>query len=372
MPNDTRSKGDHSAFAVHVARFRHWFAARTKKQKIAITAIAALLLLTLGVGIYLLLHPSKEPLPQRVVEIVKPKPAEPVIYRSPLTGLVVDEAVSKQPVTGVMIENSQAARPQAALIDAGIVFEAVAEGGITRYLTLFQDTSPDYIGPVRSVRPYYIQWAHGFDAAVAHVGGSGEALAMIRAAGQRDLDQFFNPDSYWRVSNRAAPHNMYSSVIKLRELQTSKGWGTSNFTSIERKEKEEPAAAVTARTIDFNISGPIYNSHYEYDAASNSYKRWLGGKPHTDDRSGQQISPKVVVGLVVPQGTNGIYTTYQTIGSGKVFIFQDGIVSQGTWEKSADTAQFIFKDSAGNPIKLNPGKTWFSVVGGEDRVRFAP
>lgn len=351
---------------------RHWFIKRTKKQKIAILSLIVILLAVIGAAIYLLTHPSTEPIQQRVVEIVKPKEKVPVVYKSTLTGLVVDEATSKNPVTAVMIENSQAARPQAALIDAGVVFEAVAEGGITRYLTLFQDTSPDYIGPVRSVRPYYIQWARGFDAAVAHVGGSSEALSMIRQAGQRDLDQFFNPGPYWRVSSRAAPHNMYSSIPKLRELQTSKGWGASAFTSLERKETQAASQTPTAKTIDFNISGPIYNSHYEYDVATNSYKRSIGGKPHLDDRSGQQISPKVVIGLVLKQGSNGIYTTYQTIGSGQVYIFQDGIVAEGTWEKTSDTSQFIFKDSAGNPIKLNAGKTWFSVVGSTDRVSFKP
>ncbi|HSD55547.1 MAG TPA: DUF3048 C-terminal domain-containing protein, partial [Candidatus Saccharimonadales bacterium] len=88
--------------------------------------------------------------------------------------------------------------------------------------------------------------------------------------------------------------------------------------------------------------------------------------------SNQQISAKVIVGLVMPQGKNGIYTTYNTIGSGKAFIFQDGIAVEGTWTKSDNKSQFTFKDANGAEIKLNPGKTWLTVVGGADRVTYRP
>lgn len=358
----------------HHHRLRQWLRSLSTKQRVLFIGLLVVFLAIIACTVYYFVFRKNTPVTQAYTtqKAVKKAIVAPVVYYSPLTGLPVDAVTAQNPITGVMIENSETARPQSGLIDAGVVFEAVAEGGITRFLMLFQDTSPDYIGPVRSVRPYYIKWANGFDAPIAHVGGSGDALAMIRAPGGKDLDQFFNPAPYWRISSRPAPHNMYSSIPQLRALQDKKGWSTSKFTGFERKAKEQPVATPTAKTIDFNISGPIYNSHYDYDAASNSYLRSEGGKPHTDEKSGHQIQAKVVIGLVMPQGNNGIYTTYETIGSGHVYVFQDGVVTEGTWEKTSNESQFVFKDTSGAVIKLNAGKTWLTVIGATSRVTFKP
>lgn len=306
-------------------------------------------------------------------EEVKETPPPPTTEPSKLTGVEVPLATNKLPITGIMIENSPDARPQAGLKDAGVVFEAVAEGGITRFLALFLEAQPDYIGPIRSVRPYYVQWARGFDAPIAHVGGSAEALAKIRGEGLPDLDQSFNAAYFQRVSNRYAPHNVYTSLAKLLELSTKKGYTSNSLTSLTRK-AEAPAAAPTAKSINLVISSPLYNVHYDYDPATNSYARSQAGAPHTDERSGQQIKPKVVVALALSKGiaADGIHTAYGTIGSGTVFIFQDGTVTQGTWTKASDKDQFRFTDAAGAPIGLNPGQTWFSVVSLVSSVTYTP
>lgn len=345
----------------------------SQKKRIIIVVAAVVLLLCGGFAVYHFFikdEPVKNTISKK--EPTKKQPPAPTTVASSLTGLQVAPEVNQNPVTAVMIENSPDARPQSGLNEAGVVFEAVAEGGITRFLTLWQDTQPENIGPVRSVRPYYVQWLAGFDAAVAHVGGSADALNLIKSQGIKDLDQFHNPGPYWRVSSKVAPHNMYSSIVKLRARQVEKGWNKSEFTGFARKAKEAPSAAPTARTIDFNISSPLYNSHYDYDAATNTYKRSEGGKAHTDANTSAQIDPKVVIGMVMPQGRNGIYTTYNTIGSGTAYVFQDGGVTEGTWTKSSLKSNFTFKDANGNEIKLNPGRTWLTVVGGTDRVNYTP
>src|SRR5262249_15833287 len=148
-------------------------------------------------------------------KVIAQKVTAPAVTLSTLSGLPVDPAVNQRPVTGVMIENSVQARPQSGLNQAGVVFEAIAEGGITRFLALYQDTTPDNVGPIRSARPYYEQWALGFDAGYAHVGGSPEALNDIKAWGVRDLDQFYNSGSYHRISSREAPHNVYTGITTL-------------------------------------------------------------------------------------------------------------------------------------------------------------
>jgi hypothetical protein len=346
---------------------------RTKKQWIITIAVALVVLGGGGVGAYALFHKAapapvaKKPTTNKVVA---PHVVQPT---STLTGLPIsDTSINDRPVTAVMIENSEFARPQSGIDQAGVVFEAVAEGGITRFLTLFQDQEPTYVGPVRSVRPYYIEWLMGFDAAVAHVGGSGEALQDLKDWGTKNLDQFYNPSAFHRIGSRVAPHNMYTSIPALRQIEANKGYGKANYTGFARK-SEAASKTPTATSIDFTLSSALYNPHYDYDAATNSYKRSEGGKPHmvvNESGAQSQLSPKVVVGLVMPKGNNGIYSTYGTIGSGTAYVFQDGTVTQATWHKTDRSSNFTFTDANGAAVKLNPGQTWLSALGSTSAVNY--
>lgn len=348
-----------------------WFKALSKKKKILVI-IALIVLLSGGsVGAWALLRNPKPVAKPAAVAPPAPPAPKPTTEPSRLTGVEVKPELNQRPVTAIMIENSPDARPQSGLKEAGVVFEAIAEGGITRFLTLFQEAQPDDIGPVRSVRPYYLDWLHGFDAAVAHVGGSSDGLAKIKAEGIKDLDQFSNPAPYRRISTRYAPHNMYTTMAGLDELSKSKGFTSSKFDSFPRK-KEQPLKPAQVTSIDFNISGYLYNPHYDYDAGSNTYKRSEGGKAHIDAKSGEQLAPKTVIGLVIPYGiaANGVNSQYDNIGSGKAYIFQDGFKTEGTWNKPNGAAQITFKAADGKAIELNAGQTWISIVGSADRVTF--
>lgn len=286
---------------------------------------------------------------------------------SPLTGVQVTPELSKRPVTAIMIENSLDARPQSGLAEAGIVFEAIAEGGITRFIALYQEDQPTYIGPVRSLRPYYLDWAIPFDASIAHVGGSPEALAQIRNDG-KDLDQFFNAGSYWRQNTRGAPHNVYTSFEHLNNLNQSKGYNSASFVPWVRKE-DKPLTVPIAKSIDMPISSPLFYAHFDYHAQSNNYGRSEGGAPHMStgsptDTTGKQISPRVVIVLVMPYGiaSDGQHSEYGTYGSGSAYVFQDGGVTPGTWHKADRNTQLSFKDANGELIKLNAGQTWVTMV----------
>lgn len=302
---------------------------------------------------------------------------KPTTVPSTLSGLPVDPSVNQRPVSGVMIENTTFARPQSGLGQASVVFEAVAEGGVTRFLALFQDTQPPNIGPVRSARPYYIQWAMGFDAGYAHVGGSPDGLADIKAWGVKDLDEFHNAGAYRRISSREAPHNMYTTTAALNQLEASKGYNTSNFMGFPRK-AEAPSKTPTARSISMTLSGPAYNNHYDYDAATNSYKRSEGGAPHIEANTNQQIAPKVVIAMVIPMGRGALdssgayYSNYATVGSGQVYVFQDGTVTTGQWSKSGNAAQITFTGADGQPIKLNPGQTWLTAITTPTNITYSP
>lgn len=343
-----------------------------KHKRTIVLLIIALAVLIIGGGasfaILRLYHPAVK---KTIVPVhPKPKPVVPVTVPSTLTGLMVDPSVNERPVTAVMIENSIDARPQSGLDQAGVVFEAIAEGGVTRFMALYQDSQPDYLGPVRSARPYYIQWLLGFDAAYAHVGGSADALSDITAWHVKDLNQFYNASAYHRISTRYAPHNVYTSIAELNQLEASKGFGKSSYTGFDRK-KEAPSKTPNATNIDIKFSGYYYDTHYDYDATTNTYKRSESGAPHMElhkDGSQVQIAPKVVVAMVVPRQNGALdasgayYSDYAAIGTGQIIVFQDGVVQTGTWSKASNTEQVKFTDANGQPLALNPGQTWIAAT----------
>ena len=340
----------------------NWFK-RHKKLSI-ILGIVLVLLVAGGTATALYFFTQKAPEPE-TAKVEKPTPPpEPPKYYSPLTGnLVKDEATTKQAVTGIMIENSPDARPQSGLKESGVVFEAIAEGGITRFLVVYQEHKPQLIGPVRSVRMYYVDWIAAFNASVAHIGGSAAALAEVRNGNYRDIDQFFNAGAYWRATDRYAPHNVYTSFERLDALNTQKGYVTSEFAGFTRKDST-PAVPPTATSIDVGISSFSYNSHYDYDAATNLYNRSQAGAPHLDREAGQ-ITPRVVIVMKITEQRvfeDGWREQMNTIGSGSATIFQDGTVQEVTWSKPSKTAQITFTDAEGKDVPLSRGQTWITAV----------
>ena len=344
-----------------------------KNKKILFGVIAILILVSLS-G-YFLLHKRPIKVVKPIQKIVSPVPTKPIsnLVPSNLSGLMVSPSLNNLPVTGVMIENSVFARPQSGLGSASVVFEALAEGGISRFLALFQDTSPNSVGPIRSARPYYVSWDLGFDAPYSHVGGSPEALADINSWNVKDLNQFYNGDYYQRITSRSAPHNVYTSIARLNQLEASDGFGKSVFTSWPRK-SDSPLKIPTAKTINLTLSSSDYNVSYAYNSAGNNYLRSEGGTPHIDANTNTQISPKVVIAIVVPWSleADGYHLSYQTIGTGTAYIFQDGGVTIGQWSKSSNNSQILFTDSSGQSIKLNAGQTWITAVGDTGSVAYTP
>ncbi|MBW3568664.1 DUF3048 domain-containing protein [Candidatus Parcubacteria bacterium] len=297
-----------------------------------------------------------------------PKTTEP----SKLTGVEVPIGTNKRPIVSIQMENSPDARPQAGLIDAGVVYEAIAEGGITRFNANYLEGRPGYIGPIRSVRPYYAALAAPFDPIFVHAGGSGAGLDKIRHLKLMDFDHSPNAGAFQRVRDRYAPHNLYSSMKAITDRSKQRGYKTSNTKSFVRKKKETPAKNIKAKSIDINISSPLYNVHYDYNKKSNSYNRVMGGKPHNDHKSGKRISPKVVIALSMKYSKQGIYSVYKYTGSGEMFVFQDGTVTKGTWKKKSDKEQFVFIGPDKKPLELTPGQTWITLVDRPGAVKYAP
>lgn len=377
-PTGKKGKGADTNAAQSDAGKAPWykrFVALVKQHpQISMGVAAAILVLIGGSVAFAMTRADKVDNAQLAKVAPKPKPAPPP-PTSPLTGLEVSADDAKRPVTGVMIENTVFARPQSGLKEAGVVYEAIAEAGITRFLALYQEAKPGNIGPVRSARPYYVDWAHSFDAGYGHVGGSPDALAKIKTDGVKDLDQFFNSAYYHRISSREAPHNMYTNMTDLDNANAKKGWTSSKFTSWPRK-KETPAtgAAITAKSIDLAISGPTYNAHYDYVPESNSYNRSEGGEAHMDAESKTQLSPKVVVALVIPYSleSDGYHSNYQLTGTGPMTVFQDGTATKGTWKRTDGASQYEFSDEQGHVLKLDAGQTWITAVANPGAITYKP
>ena len=339
----------------HWSTFLNWLS----KHRLAVAIIIGALVVS-GIFCGSLWALYNRPSPEESLFAIKPKKVEK--FYSPLTGVeVADESKTKQPVTGVMIENSPDARPQSGLKKAGVVYEAVAEGGITRFMALYQQDKPALIGPVRSLRLYYLNWATPYQASIAHVGGSGNALSEVRNGSNRDIDQFYNAESYWRAGDRYAPHNMYTSGEKLDQLNDSKGYKESLFESFARTDGK-PATEQNASRIAIDFSAPLYNTTYVYDSKTNTYARNLAGEPHIDREDGQ-ITPTVVVAIAVSAelrpGNDG-YEDIATTGSGTAYIFQGGSVIQATWQKDGATSPLQLKDAEGKAISLYRGQTWIA------------
>lgn len=341
---------------------RFWQWVKTHRTRSIIIA-GAVLITGAGAGAYFILS-QPGPVVENTHVTPKPKPVPPPIYYSPLTGeKVADEAATKQAVTAIMIENSPDARPQSGVKQAGIIYEAIAEGGITRFLTLHQQDKPQLIGPVRSLRMYYVDWLASYNASVAHIGGSAAALAEVRNGKYRDIDQFFNAGSYWRATDRYAPHNVYTSFEKLDALNKAKGYNESTFAGFPRTDGK-PTEAPNATSIKVNFSGPAFNTSYTYDKDNNRYNRFIAGAPHNDREDGQ-LTPTVVIALKVDMHRvleDGYREDIKAIGNGQAVIFQNGTVQEVNWNKPTRESQITFTNGEGKEVPLNRGQTWIAAI----------
>ncbi len=293
------------------------------------------------------------------------KPKTKPYYICPLDGVKVESETKWRPV-GVMVENLNSVRPQSGLDQACVVFEALAEGGITRFLAVFGHRESQEVGPVRSARTYYVALAKGLNALYAHCGGSTTAMAAIKKWEVTDLDQFRYAQAYWRMKGIPAPHNLYTSISGLREVAQKADFEIEgNPTGWPHKKDKPQSERPLGQEITIDFSSPAYRVDYSYDRNSNTYLRKNGGKPHTDRITGKQLTAKNIVVLFVPTSFapegSGLLDI-DIVGDGKSLIFQDGEVEQGNWQKYTADSPLEFLTEDGEEIKLNKGQTWVEIV----------
>ncbi len=330
-------------------------------------------------------------------------------FYSTLSGEEIsDESLNSSPTYCIQIPNGvDGARPQAGLNEAKIVFEAIAEAGITRFAAIFQNPTVSAIGPIRSLRIYYFDWDLPFDCTVVHAGGASDAISALNSSNLKNHDE--NVTYMWRSAKNGNLNrmwnNLFTSSEKLAKFSQDKSYLTSDVKSFPRLKPETAELArikeqvVHKLDIDEEADGntdelapkvtkinikignmPTFNPVYNYNVETNSYDRsYATGVKHevyncldkTNNITPEincgtpiQLSPKVVIAMMVREGkqSDNYHEDITTIGYGDAVIFQNGIAIEGSWEKSAKASQIIFRDKENNEIELVPGQTWITAV----------
>ncbi len=294
----------------------------------------------------------------------------PLTFTRRLDGVVVDTLAEADAVpVAVVIENMASTRPQSGLGKARVVYETLVEGGITRFLALFlPDAGIEKIGPVRSARHYFVDWAEEYGSPFVHAGGSPQGLSQIAHDQVPDVNGIGHAWQYfWRDRAVAAPHNLFTNSAQLQRAALEMHVPTqANFKAWAFVDgaPPNPGGRLTA-SVKIDLAGAAYDIRFDYDAATNTYGRFNGGQPHRDRGTDEQLHVEnVIVQFVKPPtslGANG-RIDLTTEGDGRVVIFRNGSVQEGTWKKSGRAERTQWLNHDGSVLALNRGATWIVVV----------
>lgn len=309
------------------------------------------------------------------------QPDENGKVHSYLSGKLVDESTGHTRPMGIMINNIINAMPQAGIAKADIIYEAPVEGDITRLLAIFEDyDSLDKIGPVRSCRDYFIDFAMEFDAFYTHFGQAVYAFDLLNsdmvnnisgleyqeAAGK--IDGYAGEDIFYRTDDRPAPHNAYTSAEGLQRALERKEYNTALDDDYEGHFK----FAADGETVIYPdgraeyIQPSLYSNrpYFEYDQETGQYRRFQYGEAQIDELTLEQLTvDNVIIQYceIQPYDDNG-YLNVNTNSGGEAILFTKGTFQNAVWVKDSDWGPARYYDYQGNEITVNQGKTWICIV----------
>jgi hypothetical protein len=297
------------------------------------------------------------------------KPVENKIL-APFTGEEVSKEIQSQIAFMAIIENSKDARPQSGLNEADIVYETMAEGGIPRFIAVFQKNSPKIIGPIRSARAYFVDISKEYNLPFAHCGYSEEARAMIEKENLMSLNEFTYGKGYWRDNTRKAPHNLYTSADKLRELTTSKGYvKPSNVKLSFNKAYWNNSSLLSAANVILNLNR-YYTTSYTFK--DGKYYKTMDGTAsnNREDKKNIAVTNIVIQNTNIKLQSDNQHLTINLIGQGDGYVISNGKAVKMKWSKKDINSQTILKDENDKEIFLNPGNTWWHIVDNSNKVEF--
>ena len=276
----------------------------------------------------------------------------------------------------VMIDNHNQAWPQAGLNKAYLVYEAIVEGGETRLMALFKGVTVDKIGPVRSSRHYFLDYAMENDAIYAHFGWSPQAQSDITKYSIDNINGITESEStFWRVKDKAAPHNAVTSTEALLKAAKSKGYKTTsdkksvlNYTTDEVNLEDGQGA--TSVTIPHST---LQTVKYEYDEQNQVYKRYARKKAQTDWDTGNSITTKNIIitfcdNYTLPDSEDKGRQGLKNTGTFDGYYITNGKTIKIKCIKEARNTQTKYQDLQGNEIKVNDGNTWINICPKDAKV----
>lgn len=290
-------------------------------------------------------------------------------FQNPLDGEAVNSREeSEVRVVGIMIDNHVDAWPQSGVSRAKIVYEAMVEGGITRYFAIFDSTQEvTEVGPVRSARLYFLDWIQEYgDGLYVHSGGSPQALAAIKPRKIFDANEFFWGQYFWRGQHHFAPHNLFISSKNWQAMLSKRSNSSSLFTADMAWKFDQDVGGSMASSSELSIIFSVgYEVAWKYDSGKKQYQRSINSK-NERDRDGSEVWARNIIVQVTSvedianddKGRQEI----KTVGSGEATILRKGEVVHGTWEKKSLSGRTRFYDANGQEIVLTPGNTWIEVV----------
>ena len=341
--------------------------ALTRRGKIVVSVTGALVLVTVG-GIALALTGHAPSALQRAVDNVTGQTHTPA-PTCPLTGKPAPGGkVPNRPVLAVKVENTPDAYPLAGLQNADVVYEELVEGGITRFMALYQCKDAARVGPVRSARTTDPKVLIQYDAhpLIAYSGGQLAVVHAVERAGLVSYDETTGGDAFWRDQERVEPHNLFVSTARLR----AKAAGRTAHAGPPRRLlpfDAHPPAGKHVSTVSMAFSSSV-TATWRWDGSSGRWQRMLDGAPMDLD-SGQPITATNVViqQVEVTEGNLvdvlGYHSPEVTLtGEGKAWILRDGVLIAGRWTRPVLGAVTKFVTKGGDVIPLAPGNTWIELV----------
>ncbi len=283
---------------------------------------------------------------------------------------MVPKSVSNRWPVAVMIDNHPSARPQSGLSQASVVYEALAEGGIPRFMAVFTQPNVKRIGPVRSVRPYFVRYAAEYRAGLAHAGGSPDGLNLLRSLRMPNIEGLKGKTAAFFYRNGGSGvHSLYTDTKLLtRALKNAK---YDKYVPYYKEWKFVDDPPVSARkkgkqSITINIGGGTsYQVRYVYDRSRNAYNRYTGGVPVVDRLTRKQVYAKNVVVLMVPKekvlDRKG-RLEIKTIGKGKAVLLKDGVATTIFWSKPTTYSRTVFTTKDKKEVEFNRGSVWITVL----------
>lgn len=290
-------------------------------------------------------------------------------YISIYTGENITKEDYKRVPFMTVIENIKAARPQSGLSQADIVFETMAEGGIPRFMALFQSKKSEVIGPIRSDRTYFNELAETFDLPFAHCGGNQVAINEIQNKRLMSLNEMANGSYYWRSKNRKAPHNLYTSSDKLIQLINKKNYSSEPKFNLQFDDTYWENNSIKAGQIILKLSN-YYSTAYTYKEGK--YYKTMNNINVPDKNNGEQLSCKnviVQITRIAPIfGDAKDRVNVKLTGSGSGYVLSNGSYKKMNWQKENEYSQIKITDENGNSIKLSSGNTWWEIVDKNSKI----